>query len=99
MQNFIFTATIKYKFTYTTFLTAAYTGAKQAHYKRSDEVTRKVVRDDPDEKMGRDVQVRDGFGAASPGTRMVPCCLFGWLGCAWCRLLDYLLGKFCKMLT
>ena len=38
-------------------------------------MTRKVVRDDPDEKMGRDVQVRDGFGATSPGTRMVPCWL------------------------
>ena len=32
-------------------------------------------RDDPDEKMERDVQVRDGFGATSPGTRMVPCWL------------------------
>ena len=30
-----------------------------------------------DEKMGRDVQVRDGFGAINPGTRMVPC----WLVC------------------
>ena len=48
---------------------------KVVHYKRWDDVTRKVVRDDPDEKMGRDVQVRDGFGAASPGTRMVPCWL------------------------
>ena len=38
-------------------------------------MTRKVVREDPDEKMGRDVQVRDGFGATSPGTRMVPCWL------------------------
>ena len=38
-------------------------------------MTRKVVRDDPDENMGRDVQVRDGFGATSPGTRMVPCWL------------------------
>ena len=38
-------------------------------------MTRKVVRDDPDEKMGRDVQVRDGLGATSPGTRMVPCWL------------------------
>ena len=27
--------------------------------------------------MVRDVQVRDGFGATSPGTRMVPCWLFG----------------------
>ena len=35
-------------------------------------MTRKVVRDDLDEKMGRNVQVRDGFGATSPGTRMVP---------------------------
>ena len=37
----------------------------------------KVVRDDPDEKknMGRDVQVRAGFGATSPGTRMVHCWL------------------------
>ena len=34
-----------------------------------------MVRDDPDEKMGRDVQVRDGFGATSPGTRMVSCWL------------------------
>ena len=34
-----------------------------------------MVRDDPDEKMGGDVQVRDGFGATSPGTRMVPCWL------------------------
>ena len=25
--------------------------------------------------MGRDVQVRDGFGATSPGTRMAPCWL------------------------
>ena len=25
--------------------------------------------------MGRDVKVRDGFGATSPGTRMVPCWL------------------------
>ena len=23
--------------------------------------------------MGRDIQVRDGFGATSPGTSMVPC--------------------------
>ena len=38
-------------------------------------MTRKVVLDDPDEKMGRDVQVRNGFGATSPGTRMVPCWL------------------------
>ena len=38
-------------------------------------MTRKMVRDDPDEKMVRDVQVRDGFGATSPGTRMVPCWL------------------------
>ena len=29
-------------------------------YKRWDEATRKVVRDDQDEKMGRDVLVRDG---------------------------------------
>ena len=36
-----------------------------------------MVRDDPDDKMGRDVQVRDDFGATSPGTRMVPC----WLVC------------------
>ena len=36
---------------------------------------RKVVRDDTDENMGRDVQVRDGFGATSPGIRMVPCWL------------------------
>ena len=33
-------------------------------------MTRKVVRDDPDEKMGR-----DGLGATSPGTRMMPCWL------------------------
>ena len=45
------------------------------HYKRWNEVTRKVVRDDPDDNMGRDVLVRDGFGATSPGTRMVPCWL------------------------
>ena len=32
--------------------------------KKWDEVTWKVVRDDPDEKMGRD----DGFGATSPRT-------------------------------
>ena len=38
-------------------------------------MTRKVVRDDPDEKIGVDVQVRDGFGLTSPGTRMVPCWL------------------------
>ena len=38
-------------------------------------MTRKMVRDDPDEKKGWDVQVRDGFGATSPGTRMVPCWL------------------------
>ena len=36
---------------------------------------RKVERDDPDEKIGRDVEVRDSFGATSPGTRMVPCWL------------------------
>ena len=38
-------------------------------------MTRKVVRDDPVEEMGRDVLVRDGFGATSPGTRMVLCWL------------------------
>ena len=38
-------------------------------------MTRKVVRDDPDEKMGRDVLARDRFGATSPGTRMVLCWL------------------------
>ena len=38
-------------------------------------MTRKVVRDDPDENMGREVQVRDGFCATSPGIRMVPCWL------------------------
>ena len=36
-------------------------------------MTRKVVRDDQDVNMGRDVKVRNGFGATSPGTRMVPC--------------------------
>ena len=36
-------------------------------------MTRKVARDDPDENMGQDVKVRDGFGGISPGTRMVPC--------------------------
>ena len=35
----------------------------------------KVERDDPDEKMGRDVLARDGFGATSSGIRMVPCLL------------------------
>ena len=40
-------------------------------------MTRKVVRDDPDEKMGQYVQVRDGFGGTSSGTSMVPC----WLVC------------------
>ena len=34
-----------------------------------------MVRDYPDEKMGRDVQVRDVFGSTSSGTRMVPCWL------------------------
>ena len=38
-------------------------------------MTRKVIRDDSDEKMGQDVLVRDGFGATSPRTRMVPCLL------------------------
>ena len=38
-------------------------------------MTRKVVRDDQDENMGGDVQVRDGFGATIPETRMVPCWL------------------------
>ena len=38
-------------------------------------MTRIVVRDDTDENMGQDVQVRDGFGATRPGTRMVPCWL------------------------
>ena len=38
-------------------------------------MTRKVVRDETDEKMGRDVQIRDGLGATSPGTRMVLCWL------------------------
>ena len=36
---------------------------------------RKVVREDLDEKKGRDVQVWDGFGATCPGIGMVPCWL------------------------
>ena len=40
-------------------------------------MTRKVVRDDPDENMGRGDRVRDGFGTTSPEPGMVPVGLFG----------------------